>query len=143
MSGNDKRDFPRCGWRARRLRQCTESRMNERVGLGRPIEPLCQLVEHRISTGESDHLFGRSDYVQFREGGLHLGVTDRSLTSEKRTHCAELKMKRDHVCRERPDRGNQIGDDFPLSRAQRHETAPKLMAPLQSGPAMTYASMWG
>jgi hypothetical protein len=85
------------------------------------IEPFEQLIENGIGTGEIEHLFGRGDYVQFRERSLHLCVANNALPGQKRAHSSELKMERNHVCRERPDGANQIGDDFTLIRAECHE----------------------
>jgi ATP dependent DNA ligase domain len=64
---------------------------------------------------------GRGDYVQFRERGLYFGVANGALPGQKRAHGSELKMKRHHVCRERADGANQVGDDFTLIRAECHE----------------------
>ena len=91
------------------------------VRLSCPIEPFDQLIENGIGTGEIEYLFGRGDYVQFRERGLHLGVANRALPGQKRPHSAELKMKRHHVCRERTDGANEIGDDFTFIRTECHE----------------------
>ena len=90
------------------------------VRLSCPIEPFEKPVEHGIGAGETEHLFGRGDYVQFRERGLHLRVANRAFASQKRAYSSELKMKRHHVCRERPDRVNQVGDDFTLVSAESH-----------------------
>jgi hypothetical protein len=89
-------------------------------GLSRPIESFEQLIENGIGTGETKHLFGRGNYVQFRERGLYLGVANRALPRQERAHSSELKVKRHHVSGERPDRGNQIGDDFTLIHAECH-----------------------
>ena len=90
------------------------------VRLSCPIEPFEQLVENGIGTGEIEHFFGRGDYVQLSERGLHLGVGNCALPGQKCAHGSELKMKRHHVGCERPDGVDQIGDDFTLSRAERH-----------------------
>jgi hypothetical protein len=86
-----------------------------------PIEPFEQLIENGIGTGEIEHFFGRGDYVQFRERGLYLGVANGALPGQQRAHGSELKMKRHHVCRERAEGANQVGDDFTLIRAECHE----------------------
>ena len=93
-------------------------------GLSCPIEPFEELIENGIGTGEIEHLFGRGDYVQFRERGLDLCVANRALPGEKRPHSSELKMNSHQVCRERPDGANEIGNDFTLIHAQCHEHSP-------------------
>ena len=63
------------------------------VRLSCPIEPFGQLIENGIGTGESEHLFGRGNYVQFRECGLHLGVGNHALPGQKRAHSYEASAR--------------------------------------------------
>jgi hypothetical protein len=93
----------------------------EMRGLSCPIEPFEQLIENCIGTSETERLFSGRDHVQLRERGLHLGVADGALSSEKRAHSSELKMKRQYVRCECPDGANQIHNHFTFICGECHE----------------------